>query len=55
MDVYMYLFAIDHKKVIIYIYKLVKSRIDKQNNNCDVKYITNYTGLQIFELDVLPR
>ena len=40
----LYLFAIYHKNVIIYIYKFVKSRIDK-NNVCDVKYITTYTDL----------
>ena len=39
----MYLFAVDHKNVIIY-NKFVKSRIDKDNNICDVKYIT-YTYL----------
>ena len=41
----LYLFAIYHKNVIIYIYKLVKSRIDKNNNVSDVKYITTYTNL----------
>ena len=43
----LYLFAIYHKNVIIYIYiyKLVKSRIDKNNNVSDVKYITTYTDL----------
>ena len=40
----MYLFAIGHKNGIIYIYKFVKSRIDR-NNVCDVKYITTYTYL----------
>ena len=39
----MYLFAIDHKKVIIYVQ--VRSRIDNNNNVCDVKYITTYTDL----------
>ena len=41
----MYLFAIDHKNVIIYIYKFVKSRIDKNNNVCDAKHIPSYTNL----------
>ena len=29
----------------IYIYKFVKSLIDKNNDVCDVKYITTYTDL----------
>ena len=39
----MYLFAIDIK-MELYIYKFVKSRIDR-NDVCDVKYITTYTYL----------
>ena len=44
MYVCMYVFAIDHKNVIIYI-QFAKSRIDKNNNVCDVKYIATYTNL----------
>ena len=40
----MYVFAIDHKNVIIYTSLLNKSRIDK-NSVCDVKYITTYTNV----------
>ena len=29
----------------LYIYKFVKIRIDKNNNVCDVKYITAHTNL----------
>ena len=29
----------------LHIYKFVKSRIDKNNNVCDEKYITTYTNL----------
>ena len=41
------LFAIDHKNVILnFIYtSFVKSRIDENNNVCDVKFITTYTNL----------
>ena len=35
----LYLFAIYHKFVISYIYKFVKSRIDKNNSVCDEKNI----------------
>ena len=32
-------------KMWLHIYKFVKSRIDKNNNICDVKHITTYTKL----------
>ena len=38
----LYLFVIYHKNVIIYIYKFAKSRIDKNNNVYDLKYIATY-------------
>ena len=34
-------------KMQLYTYKLVKSRIDKHNNNCDVKHLTKYTNLAV--------
>ena len=40
----LYLFVIYHENVIN-IYKLAKSRIDKNNNVCDEKYITTNTNL----------
>ena len=33
------------KKMQLHIYKFVKTRIDKNNNVCDEKYITTYTNL----------
>ena len=41
----MYLFAIDHKNVIIYIKVMLKTVSIKNNDVCYVKYITLYTKL----------
>ena len=42
---YFGIFIWNHKNKVIYIYKFVKSSIDKNNNVCDVTYITTYTNL----------